>query len=142
MKSLRKLLPWCCVFLLATASAQESQETLAERLVSLRGQVDELQSELDIRREEHKNRMVYLTAQLAELEASRDREALRVSQMQKDLDEMRTEIADGGVNSEVLLPFVQDHIATLRMQISTGFPFKTLTDLRNLKNLIPSWPMA
>lgn len=135
MKSLGKLLPWCGAFLVMTAGAQESQETLAQRLVSLRGQVDELQSELDIRREEHKNRMVYLTAQIAELEASRDREALRLSQLQKNLEEMRGQIASGGMNSDTLLPFALQQIAVLRVQISTGFPFKTLERLAELDEL-------
>lgn len=135
MMSLGRLIAWCSIFMVLTAHAQETQETLAERLVDLRGQVDELQSELDIRREEHKNRMVYLTAQLAELEASRDREALRVSQMQENLDEMRDEVANGGVNSEALLPFALDQITSLRAQIAGGFPFKTLERLAELDEL-------
>jgi hypothetical protein len=135
MKSLKKLLPWCGALLVMTATAQESQETLAERLVKLRGQVDELQSELDIRREEHKNRMVYLTAQLSELEASRDREALRVSQMRENLDALREKIASGGVDSEALLPFARSQIASLRTHIDGGFPFKTVERLAELDEL-------
>ena len=135
MKSLGKLIAWCSISLATVANAQESPDTLAERLVLLRGQVDELQSELNISREEHKNRMVYLTAQLTELEASRDREALRVSQLQKSLDEMREEIAAGGVNSDALLPFAMDQITSLRTQISEGFPFKTSERLAELEEL-------
>ena len=135
MRSLRKLMPWCGALMVMTASAQESQQTLAERLVNLRGQVDELQSELDIRREEHKNRMVYLTAQLAELEANRDREELRVSQLRKTLDEMRTEIASGGVDSDALLPFALEQITSLRAHINNGFPFKTTERLAELDEL-------
>lgn len=135
MKSLRKMLPLCGALVVITATAQEPQETLAERLVTLRGQVDELQSELDIRREEHKNRMVYLTVQLAELEANRDREALRLSQMQENLEEMRVQVASGGVDSDSLLPFAMQQIASLREQISNGFPFKTIERLAELDEL-------
>jgi len=135
MKSLGHLLPWGSIFFVMVASAQEPSYALAERLISLRGQVDELQSELDIRREEHKNRMVYLTTQLADLKSSRDREGLRVSQLQEDLREIRTEIADSGVNSEALLPFTLKLIATLQGQISDGFPFKTGERLKELKEL-------
>lgn len=135
MRSLRKLLPLCGALVVMTANAQQSPQTLAERLVSLRGQVDELQSELDIRREEHKNRMVYLTAQLAELEANRNREQLRVSQMQEDLDEMRAQISQGGINSEALLPFTHEQITSLRQQIASGFPFKTKERLAELDEL-------
>ena len=135
MKTLRYLAPLGSLIFATMAGAQQSPDTLAERLINLRGQVDELQSELGIRREEHKNRMVYLTAQLAEIDASRDRESLRVSQFQKSLDEMRQEIAEGGVNSEALLPFAMDQITALRAQISTGFPFKTRERLAELDEL-------
>jgi hypothetical protein len=135
MKNLVKFIAPCSLLLATATHAQESPDTLAERLVSLRGQVDSLQSELDIRREEHKNRMVYLTAQLAELEASRDREALRVKQLQKDLAEMRAEIESGGVNSESLLPFVLSRITELEAQISSGLPFKTGDRLAELDEL-------
>jgi hypothetical protein len=106
------------------AGAQENQATLAERLVALRGQVDELQSELEVRREEHKNRMAYLTAQLGDLEASHGREELRVKQLQSDLEEMRTEIAGAGVSAGDLAPFLRLQTALLRTQVESGFPFK------------------
>ena len=67
----------CGLLLLAASAgiqAQDALENLADRLVRMHGQVDELQNELNIKREEHKNRMAYLTAQLSELEATRDRE--------------------------------------------------------------------
>jgi len=135
MKSLLKLLPLCGAVFVMTATAQDSQETLAERLVTLRGQVDELQSDLDIRREEHKNRMAYLTAQLAELEASRDRESLRVTQMRESLDAMREKVASAGVSSEELLPFAREQIAALKKHIANGFPFKTVERLAELDDL-------
>ena len=42
----------CCMAMTPLAQAED---TLAERLIQLRGQVDELQTELDLRKEEHKN---------------------------------------------------------------------------------------
>jgi len=113
----------------------QSADTLTERLITLRGQVDELQSELDVRREEHKNRMAFLTAQLSDLEANRDREALRVEQLRGDLDEMRAEIADAGVSSESLTPFLKNQITLLREQVRTGFPFKVKERLGELDEL-------
>ncbi|MEJ2385617.1 MAG: DUF3450 family protein, partial [Xanthomonadales bacterium] len=106
-----------CAVMLCMSPALAQDSDLTERLITLRGQVDELQSELDIRREEHKNRMAYLTAQLADLEASRDRENLRVTQLEEDLEEMRTEIAEAGVSSESLEPFVRNQISALREQV-------------------------
>jgi hypothetical protein len=106
------------------AFPQDATETLANRLIQLRGQVDELQAELNLKREEHKNRMTYLTAQLTETEASRDREALRVRQLEQDLEEMKQQVAAAGATSETLAPVVLHHVAALRSQVRTGFPFK------------------
>ena len=122
------------VALLVTAFplAAQDNDSLAERLITLRGQVDELQGELDVRREEHKNRMAYLTAQLSDLEASRDREQLRVTQLNEDLEEMRAEIAAAGVSSEALTPFLRNQITQLREQVRNGFPFKVEERLAEL----------
>lgn len=106
------------------ALAQEGTESLTARLVEMRGQVDQLQSELNLRREEHKNRMTYLTAQLTEMEASRDREALRVRQLEEDLLQMRERVAAAGATSETLAPVVLQHLDRLRARVRTGFPFK------------------
>jgi hypothetical protein len=107
-----------------TAWAQDPADTLAGRLVQMRGQVDELQSELNLKREEHKNRMTYLTAQLTEMEANRDREALRIQQLEQELDRIRQQVAAAGATSESLAPLMQDSLAALRSQVQGGFPFK------------------
>lgn len=135
MKSLHYLLPLCGLMCAMTAAAQQSPDSLAERLISLRGQVDELQSELDIKREEHKNKMVYLTAQLSDLGASRDREQLRISQLQKSLNEMRVEIIEGGVNSDVLRPSALQQISELRTYVARGLPFKVKERVTELDEL-------
>ena len=134
MTSLRLITALALLAAAGNLAAQESG-TLAERLITLRGEVDELQSELDVRREEHKNRMAYLTAQLSDLEANRDREQLRVSQLEEDLEEMRNEILDAGVSSESLTPFLKNQISSLREQVRNGFPFKVQERLTELDEL-------
>ncbi len=139
MTQLNKLTPrvFLAVALMApvAAVAQDDANALTERLISLRGQVDQLQNELDLRREEHKNRMAYLSAQLADLEANRDRETLRVEQLREDLDEMRAEIAEAGVSSESLTPFLKNQISALREHVRGGFPFKVTERLAELQEL-------
>ena len=117
------------------ARAQDAAETLAGRLIEMRGQVDRLQTELNLKREEHKSRMSYLTAQLSELEASRDREALRVRQMEQDLEQSRAQVAGAGASSETLMPLLQRHLLQLREQVRTGFPFKVGERLAELDEL-------
>jgi len=106
------------------ASAQDPTQALADRLIQMRGQVDELQSELNLKREEYKSRMSYLTAQLAEMEANRDREALRIRQLDQELTQIRDEVAAAGSTSESLAPIVAGFIEELRSEVEAGFPFK------------------
>jgi hypothetical protein len=111
---------------LATQNAlpQDATDSLTTRLIQMRGQVDQLQNELNLKREEHKNRMTYLTAQLTEMEASRDREALRVRQLEQELEQMREQVATAGATSETLAPVMLQHVDQLRLQVRSGFPFK------------------
>jgi hypothetical protein len=104
--------------------ADDASDNLASRLVQMRGQVDELQSELSLSRDEHKNRMAFLTAQLTELEANRDREALRLQQLEQEVEKMRLDVAAAGDSSTMLEPILLEQISALRLQISQGFPFK------------------
>jgi len=119
----------------ALAMAQDATEALTTRLIEMRGQVDQLQSDLNLKREEHKNRMTYLTAQLTEMEASRDREALRVRQLEQDLEQMRDQVAAAGATSEMLAPVVLEHLLELREQVRTGFPFKVGERLAELDEI-------
>ena len=130
------MLLFCAGLLLAAppASAQSEQQR-AERLIELRGQVDELQSELDLLREEHKNQMGFLTAQAAELEANRDREQLRIRQLEQDLAEFRNEQQQAGTTSEALVPVAQAVIQTMRRQVGNGFPFKRQERLSELDEI-------
>jgi hypothetical protein len=106
------------------AVTQDPTEALTSRLIRMRGEVDQLQNELNLKRDEHKNRMTYLTAQQTEMEASRDREALRVRQLEQDLEQMKEQLAAAGATSEVLAPAVLRYLAELRTAVRLGFPFK------------------
>lgn len=118
-----------------TVRAQDNLSTLADRLIEMRGEVDTLQSELNVEREEHKNRMAYLAAQLADLEASKDHEALRVRQLEDDLEKMRTQVAAAGDTSETLAPVVLKHISLMSEDIASGFPFKVKERLAALDEI-------
>jgi hypothetical protein len=124
-----------CFLFLSEAKAQDATEELTKRLIQMRGQVDELQSELNLKREEHKNRMTYLTAQLTEMEAGRDREALRVRQLEQELEQMREEIAAAGDTSDTLAPVVMRYHAELYQQVRNGFPFKVSERLAELDEI-------
>ncbi|MEJ8568425.1 DUF3450 family protein [Elongatibacter sediminis] len=114
---------------------EDASTELARRLIEIRGHVEELQAELNLRREEHKNRMAFLTAQQTELEANRDRESLRIAQLEIELDEMREQVAAAGDSSDVLAPVVLDRVTDLREAVRSGFPFKVQERLAELEEI-------
>ncbi|MCA9240384.1 MAG: hypothetical protein KDA37_09300 [Planctomycetales bacterium] len=60
----------------ALVAPLRAAEPLAERLIALRGEVEQLNSELELTREEQRTTLAGLNAQKAELKASVDRQQL------------------------------------------------------------------
>jgi len=125
---------------LATASyAQTSAgqlDTLAQRLIEARAEVEEMQSDLDIKREEHKGKMAYLSAQITEFEANQEREELRIAQLEQGLDKLRVEAQSAGADANSLQPVVLRIIAQLRSVIEQSIPFKQQERLAGLDEIV------
>lgn len=111
-------------------------DDLAQRLIEVRADVEELQSELDIQREEHKGRMAFLSAQITELESSQEREELRVQQLQQELDDLRTQAEEAGAGADSLLPAVLATAEALRTVVETSIPFKREERLESLDDVV------
>lgn len=104
--------------------AEDDIDRLVNNLVTLRGQVEDLQSELKIQTEEHKNTMAYLSTRRTELQANVDRERLRVAELNHDLETLRVRIAELGTDSDTLIPDVIALITQTSESIENGIPFK------------------
>jgi len=109
---------------------------LAQRLIKLRGEVEDLQGNLDIEREEHKGRMAYLSAQKTELEAAQDREQTRIEQLETELAELRERAENAGADAQTLQMVALQVAAGLREQVSAQFPFKREERLQALQSVI------
>ena len=82
--SLRVAVVALSVLLIASAArASESTEGLAEELVRLRGEVEQLSAELEIKKEENRSRLRSLTQQRTDLELEIQRETLRLKQIEQ-----------------------------------------------------------
>lgn len=133
-------------FALTPAAAQnsDSQDTLdalAEELVSLRGQVESLNTELNRMQEQHRAEMNSLAAQKGDLEATRRREELRIRQLEQDMAQNRERAREAGVAGEALIPVAYRIIEGMEARIRQGFPFKTedrLTALEEIRSQIDS----
>ena len=108
----------------ALVAPLRAAEPLAERLIALRGEVEQLNSELELTREEQRTTLAGLNAQKAELKASGDRQQLAARDAQTKLDEAYAEAAEQGTSGDALQPVLLEAIDQLDARIAAGLPFK------------------
>jgi len=103
---------------------ETSAEALAEELVALRAEVQDLSETLDEERARHRDRMQRLARQEAELAGESERNRSRLRELEGDLAEYREQLERAGANDEELTPAVLAAADTLRQRIEAGLPFK------------------
>jgi cell wall-associated NlpC family hydrolase len=106
----------------ALASAQSDE--LARRLIELRGEVEQLNGELELLREEQRTTLAGLSAQRAELSASLERQQLAARELREKRAAAERAQAETGLEGEALKPLLVAKVADLRARIADGVPFK------------------
>jgi hypothetical protein len=115
------------VLILATvpAWAQTDADALAQGLIRLRGEVEQLNGELELLREEQRSALASLNAQKAELSAAAERQQLAAREAREKLARQQAEKADSGASAERLSPILLAAAEALAAQVRAGLPFKT-----------------
>jgi len=127
-KNATKTLTLSAVFVTAlfgpTVWAQQDTEEIVNNLIALRGQVEDLQAEMQILKAEHTQSMTYLNTRKTELEANIDRKQLQIKQSQAEIVELQEKIKSLGLDSEQMIPDVLQLANNIEQAITTGIPFK------------------
>ena len=110
--------------LAATSLSAFAQQPLSERLIALRGEVEQLNGELELLREEQRSVLAGLNAQRAELRASVDRQQLLARDAETKRDAALAEAASRGASGDALTPTLLSAIDQLGNQVRGGLPFK------------------
>ena len=118
-----------------TATHAQNLDQLAERLIALRGEVEELNQELDLLKQEHRQQMQSLAAQRAELETTENRAETSIKQLEQRLAENREAAASAGVDNAELKPLLLSAVDELQRYIQAGLPFKVDERLAELAEL-------
>jgi hypothetical protein len=124
------------LFMCASASAVDDPSELAKNLIKLRGEVETLNSELELVREEQRTGLLALNQQKAELEAQLQRQELATREARERLAKHSADTASAGVAADTLKPVLLAAIESLRAYLVAGLPFKTderLTALNEIK---------
>lgn len=125
----------CHLTLPASLHAAEEVDPLAQRLITLRAEVEQLNSELVIAREENRTTLAGLSTQKADMEATLNRQQLAVEQVRDDLTQRQETAAAAGVAGETLRPILLAATDRLAAAIGQGLPFKRDERLNNLQEL-------
>jgi hypothetical protein len=104
--------------------AQQADE-LSQRLIALRGEVEALNGELELLREEQRTSLQGLAQQKAELENSLKRQQLAQQEARDKVARVDAERASVGAAGDALTPVMLSAIDGLRAQVAAGLPFKT-----------------
>lgn len=119
----------------ASAAMGNSLENLAKSLAKIRGEVETLQTQLDLEKEKHGSRMSALNSQLADLSVEERRQKLSIEKLQHSIDKMTESAKKTEQSGETLKPVLLAVLADFKHHIQTGFPFKMEDRIKAINNL-------
>ncbi len=113
----------------------DTLENLAQTLISMRGEVEELQSQLDMEKQSHRTRMDALSSQMADLSVDNQRQEVAMEKLQQTLVKYEEASAQAKSGDEVLVPVVLAALDDLKQYVQDSLPFKTEERLAGLSEL-------
>lgn len=110
-------------------------DEMANDLIKLRGEVEELQAKIDNKKETHKNRMGSLAVQRTDLETQLQRNSMELKQLATSIKEAQARNAENTIEGKDLKPLALNAIAQIKGYIAKGLPFKTAERLAQLSEI-------
>lgn len=106
------------------ADEEERLRNMAEQLIQLRGEVDDLNNRLNDERAQHSQQLRSLASRKNDLVARIEQEQLTIEKLKKSLVENKQRALEAGADASVLKPVLIDAVDKLEAQINAGLPFK------------------
>ena len=120
----------------SSGKAETSYATLAAQVAKLRQEVQALSSEVEGAQEEARPQRRSYRNQIAELELRVQRERIRTEKVQKDLNDLRAEVARDDSRRTILAPAVEEAATNLEQWIASGIPFKVTERQKQLNEIL------
>ncbi|MDA3946687.1 MAG: DUF3450 family protein [Helicobacteraceae bacterium] len=121
--------------LIAGTSLMANSDNMAESLMKLRAEVEQLDSSIADEKDAFKGSMKSLRMQKNDLEALIAREDLRIKQLNAEMSKVKKEVKEAGKNSVGLKPLVLDALAMLEKEIQAQIPFKTVDRVADIQRI-------
>ncbi len=130
------LLIGLAITLLSTSPVMGSSlDNLANSLAKIRGEVEELQTQLDAEKEKHTNEISILSSQLTDLSIEERRQEMGIKKLQNSIEKMTLDSKQAEQSGESLKPVLFEILATFKQHILTGFPFKVDDRIKAIEDL-------
>lgn len=113
----------------------KSLDNLANALAKIRGEVEELQTQLDAQKEMHGSRITSLSSQLADLSVEERRQKTSIQKLEHSIEKMTADSKQAEQSGEELKPVLFEILANFKQHILTGFPFKVEDRLKAIEDL-------
>jgi len=120
---------------LCSSSMANNLEHLAKSLAKIRGEVETLQTQLDMEKEKHSSRMAALNSQLADLSVEERRQKLSIEKLQNSLEKLTESTQKAEQSGDKLKPVLLTILSDYKSYIQVGFPFKKDDRLKAVTSL-------
>jgi predicted RNase H-like nuclease (RuvC/YqgF family) len=124
-----------CLFFSVPVATASSLENLAKSLARIRGEVETLQTQLDLEKEKHASKMSALNSQLADLSVEERRQKMSIEKLQYSIDKMTESAKKTEQSGENLKPVLLAVLNDYKRHIQTGFPFKMEDRIKAIEDL-------
>lgn len=131
----KSMLSIAVVTLLSTSALYSSTQNMAESLMKIRADVEQLDASINDEKDTYKASMKSLLRQKNDLESVVAREDLKIKQIERELDKVRKEISEAGKNTDGLKPLLLEAIALMQENIKASIPFKTADRLADIQKI-------
>lgn len=134
----KKIMLWgglVCLFFSVPEVTASSLENLAKSLARIRGEVETLQTQLDLEKEKHASKMSALNSQLADLSVEERRQKMSIEKLQHSIEKMTESAKKTEQSGENLKPVLLAVLNDYKRHIQTGFPFKMEDRIKAIEDL-------
>ncbi len=112
-----------------------SLENMAKSLAKIRGEVETLQTQLDIEKEKHANQITALSSQLADLSVEERRQKTTIEKLEHTLEKLSEASRQAEQSGEQLRPVLLKALAQYKQYILTGYPFRIEDRIKAIETL-------
>jgi hypothetical protein len=123
------------LLLVSTVAVADEAGDLASELSRLRGEVEALSADLELKKEDRKVRLRSLASQKSELEMEIQREELRLRQLKELRTKQKDRVATNEGRKSALRPAIAEAIDIVRQVVEHGLPFKKDERLADIDKL-------